>query len=208
VSTHNIDPSELLAAYADDGLEGEELEAVEAYLAEHPEAQVEVEGFRALIGAGRDLAKSVPKPDFEAMRANIVKTTKAPDTRPRVPSYWFARPAVAGFMVAAAALLFVLVWRGGNATNDPVNDPGTQPIAKTSADASVTAHEPVTPPSIEDDEAVLIAELGDTDPLDEMAELGFEDELDDVVGDEDDDFDLDDLTEDELETVLDELLAG
>jgi anti-sigma factor RsiW len=107
---------ELLAAYADGGLDGRERDDVAAHVAKCPDCAEEVRALRDLLAETRRLV--APPPRDEAFWIDLARDIRVAvaETPPRVA--WWRLPAVAAGLVAAfAAVLFVTASRGPNGAN-------------------------------------------------------------------------------------------
>lgn len=99
---------ELLAAFADGGLEGREHETVAAHVRGCAACTEEVRVLREILGDTRRLA--APRAKDEAFWQDMARDIRVAvaDTRPRF--FWWRLPALGvGFAMAAAAVLWVYV---------------------------------------------------------------------------------------------------
>jgi len=105
---------ELLAAFADGGLEGREHDTVAAHVRGCPACAEEVRVLREILGDTRRLAAPAqPKHGDEAFwqdMARDIRVAVAQDSAQRPRFFWWRLPAIgAAFALAAAAVLWVYV---------------------------------------------------------------------------------------------------
>lgn len=105
--------SELLAAFVDGELYGPEAKRVEAYLAEHPEAQADVADQRRLE---RLWGRTTPAEPGRAAWQRTLDRIFAGPRRVETRSRRWSLPAVAAVLAAAIALV---VWSGMSGTRTP-----------------------------------------------------------------------------------------
>ncbi|MCG8422883.1 MAG: hypothetical protein MJE77_33675 [Proteobacteria bacterium] len=117
----SISSEELIAAYADKGLEGDERASVEDFLADHPQRRDDVAGVREVVARVRELApRPDEEPNWERMAANIGRACD--DIVARREASWLGRQrarldhlfrpryaiALASCAIAVIALIAVL----------------------------------------------------------------------------------------------------
>jgi anti-sigma-K factor RskA len=131
---------DLLAAYALDAVDDDERDAVERYLADHPDAAAEVQAFRHAAAMLAYTGGPVPEgvwdalaPSLEARRAReqraqgvVPLTSRRPQPEPMPGSpprrgthrvRWLAAAAVAAVLVVGAAVGIVVAQSGGGGTD-------------------------------------------------------------------------------------------
>lgn len=223
-------PDDLLAAYADDGLDASERAEVERRLAENPAMHEEVAELRAVIAAVRESAPPPrTEPDWARMAARISAACDEVEARPtwsRRLRDWLvalAQPrravAVAAVAVAAAgALTLAIMGSGSNSRIEtavdirPASDgQGAEPTDE-ELDNEELDNEALDDEDFEEDTVVLPEQLLLLDDeLDDAGDgMGFHRaaglELDTLAEPDYEDL-LDDLSKEELDA-LDEFLRG
>jgi len=198
-------PQDLLAAYADDGLDAGDRIRVEAYLAAHPEAAAELVALRGLLAEARATA---PRPRQEPAWDDMARAIRAAcadqplgagasGLLARATAWLRGRPVLAGGLgTALVAAAVILALRAGDGST-----PARAPVA-------------VPAPDAEDDLALAVELPGleqaweDGSDLDVLATL-YDDGEGDGDGDDDtadDDDGLDLLPDDALpEELIDDL---
>ena len=173
-------PEELLAAYADDGLEPAEIARVEAYLAQHPDARSQVDDIRALLTSVREHPpRPQVEPDWTAMSVDIANACDE-----AAPAGWWARlrawlatprNAVGAIgLVAAAAVLLALAfnWPGSDSAGPGVAQDEIRAPGETDGDGDDPALEQALDDALADGLAALEGDVEDLD--DEVLDTLFE----------------------------------
>jgi hypothetical protein len=168
----DIAVEELLAAYADGALDGDDRARVEAYLADHPEAADEVEALRAVINDTRATQpRPSHEPDWAAMRQAIADEVGGYGSAP-APSWWrrLLRPRYGLTAALAAAAVVVLIVSTGGERLTPA------PTATSTGDGGAeTRAETGEPLEIADQplelRAARVADLDESELDDLLAEL-------------------------------------
>jgi anti-sigma factor RsiW len=173
------DVAELLAVWADEGLDGEQDRRVTAHVRACPACAAQVEADRKLLNGLREAAPVVPEQDerfwddlatsLEAQAAVVVPMARRPSRR---------APVFAGLAVAAAAVLALFALRAPIEPSMPRPQPAAQPVMVADAGATRAEDPPVQVAQPTEDPTELIEELGveEIDPLEAIDELG-DDEL-------------------------------
>ena len=194
MSPRDINPEELLSAYADGDLTVDEQRAVEAYLSRDPAARDELERFRDTLREVKSLSPSVrDEPSWDDIAAAISREVDAVEaeranTWPRRLWSWVKRPrVVAGFGMAAvaAAAIAVFVLRSGSGDTQSTQSPPPDQIAAIELDPDFAKS--LIP--ADGNRPEQVAELDDLDEAELDALLvglsldGDDESQDDVLGD-------------------------
>lgn len=170
-------PEELLAAYADGGVDDEERAIVEQYLAENPAAREELEAIRELVARTRNaVPRPVEEPEWSKMARRIIAMCELEQDEPRSvwqrAGDWLARafrPRPALLLGAAAtAIVLFAVWRGSGtpgAGNTPRLPIATDHSASRTGDETATSDRPDSRPEVDWGavEDILAESAGDSD---------------------------------------------
>ena len=192
--------SSLLAAHADDGLDGDERARVEQFLADQPEQQAEVAALREVLAQVRELApRPQVEPDWNRLTRDISRAcdevAAAQEAgQGRALGRWIAsvlRPRYAFGLagLALAALVLFLALRGD--ARSPAVPSDSDGIAQTSSDRQTSpASDDRTGDDDDDLDLAVAAADGDLDELDERA-------LDELAGNLTSEFAADGETEED-----------
>jgi hypothetical protein len=110
--------ADLLAVYADDGLEGEEARRVAVHVAQCPSCTAEVVDLRAVIQDLRDAPTLYPEHDeafWQSLATDIARAVQASETTDiptnvvQLRRRWWQVSAMAGAGLAAAAALLLMI---------------------------------------------------------------------------------------------------
>lgn len=110
---HDHDLAGLAGLYALDALEGDDLERFEAYLATHPEAREEVDGFRATTARLAEVSATEPPAHLRAAVLAGVSGTRQEPPVVRLADRRAADLRRRAFAFAAAAALILIAAFGG-----------------------------------------------------------------------------------------------
>lgn len=148
---------EQLAAYADGELDVPAQQAVERWLADHPDAAAEVEQYRSLARAWKDTSAPEPSPEAWQRALHGIHEGLEPHT-PRPTRHWWG--VVLCGLTAAAAVAALVAPRFLAPTPGPVNVPAvTEVLPDEEPFPVVEAHEVVViSMNPNDGEALVVAQ--------------------------------------------------
>jgi hypothetical protein len=169
------DVVELLAAWADEGLDGEQDRRVTLHVRACPACAAQVEADRKLLNGLREAALSVPEHDdlfWEELATGL--DAQAAVVVPMARKTSLRAPMFAGLGLAAAAVLAMFALRAPVEQMTPRPLPAAQPVMVADAGAVRAVEPPMQVAEPTEDPTEMIEELGveEIDPLEAIDELG------------------------------------